>query len=333
MSSDVRLEVPPFSKGGLGGIEDIMKKNLFPVFAIAAATALVLIFSAREASSVGKGKYKVVAVIAHDEVMGRLKEPSGVFYDASKERLYVADTGNNRLVSFDKEFSYLSELTDEGFSLPVTVLKTEEGDFLVLDAKEGVIKVIDMKQKKVSLFDIKGVPVAKEKFIPGRFTSDESGNIYVIDRLNRRIVVVKKDGSFDKVIAPSSPASFYGFNDVKAGGGSVYGLDTVSSMVYVFDAKGSVVSKFGVSIDPSTSSSGGLSFPISLAASGGFIYVLYRHSGEIGVFDGRGALQYVLSDKGFKEGELYTPSYISISADGLIYVVDGGRVQVFREVE
>ena len=68
--------------------------------------------------------------------------------------------------------------------------------------------------------------------------------------------MVKKDGSFDKVIAPSLPASFYGFNDVKAGGGSVYGLDTVSSMVYVFDAKGSVVSKFGVSIDPSTSSSG-----------------------------------------------------------------------------
>ena len=306
---------------------DIMKKNLFPVFAVAAATALVFIFSAREASSAGKGKYNVTAVIARDEIMGRLKEPSGVFYDASKERLYVADTGNNRLVSFDKEFSYLSELTDERFALPVTVLKTEEGDFLVLDAKEGVIKVIDMKQKTVSPFDMKGVPAGKEKFIPGRFTSDGAGNIYVIDRLNRRIVMVKKDGSFDKVIAPSLSASFYGFNDVKAGGGSVYGLDTVSSTVYVFDAKGSVVSKFGVSIEP------GLSFPISLAASGGFIYVLYRHGGEIGVFDGRGALQYVLSGKGFKEGELYTPAYISISADGLIYVVDGGRVQVFREVE
>ena len=253
-----------------------------------------------------------------------------MFYDASKERLYVADTGNNRLVSFDKEFSYLSELTDEGFSLPVTVLKTEEATFLVLDAKEGVIKVIDMKQKKVSLFDIKGVPVAKGKFIPGRFTSDESGNLYVIDRLNRRIVVVKKDGSFDKVIAPSLPASFYGFNDVKAGGGSVYGLDTVSRMVYVFDAKGKRCFQIRRFNRPFDKLIRGLSFLISLAASGGFIYVLYRHSGEIGVFDGRGALQYVLSDKGFKEGELYTPSYISISADGLIYVVDGGRVQVFK---
>lgn len=304
-----------------------MKKNLFPVLAVAALTALALIFPARDASSVGKGKYKVVAVMAYEEIMGRLKEPSGVFYDASKERLYVADTGNNRLVSFDKDFSYLSELIDEGFSLPVTVLKTEEGDFLVLDAKEGVIKVIDMKQKKVSPLDMKGVPAGKEKFVPGRFTSDGAGNIYVIDRLNRRIVVVKKDGSFDKVIAPALSASFYGFSDVKVGDGSVYGLDTVSSTVYVFDSKGNVVSKFGVSIEP------GLSFPVSLAASGGFIYVLYRHGGEIGVFDGRGALQYVLSGRGFKEGELYTPSYISISADGLIYVVDGGRVQVFREVE
>ena len=43
--------------------------------------------------------------------------------------------------------------------------------------------------------------------------------------------MVKKDGSFDKVIAPSLPASFYGFNDVKAGGGSMYGLDTVSRTV------------------------------------------------------------------------------------------------------
>lgn len=309
-----------------------MKKNLFPVLAIAALTALALIFPAREAFSVGKGKYKVVAVIAYEEIMGRLKEPSGVFYDASKERLYVADTGNNRLVSFDKDFSYLSELIDERFALPVTVLKTEEGDFLVLDAKAGVIKVIDMKQKKVSLLDMKDIPAGKEKFVPGRFTSDGAGNLYVIDRLNRRIVAVKKDGSFDKVIAPALSASFYGFSDVKAGGGFVYGLDTVSSTVYVFDAKGSVVSKFGVSIDPSASS-GGLSFPVSLAASGGFIYVLYRHSGEIGVFDGRGALQYVFSGKGFKEGELYAPSYISISADGLIYVVDGGRVQVLREVE
>ena len=39
----------------------------------------------------------------------------GCAYDASKERLYVADTGNNRLVSFDKEFSYLSELQMRGF--------------------------------------------------------------------------------------------------------------------------------------------------------------------------------------------------------------------------
>jgi len=78
-----------------------MKKNLFPVLAIAALTALALIFPAREAFSVGKGKYKVVAVIAYEEIMGRLKEPSGVFYDASKERLYVADTGKHRVVAIN----------------------------------------------------------------------------------------------------------------------------------------------------------------------------------------------------------------------------------------
>lgn len=299
---------------------------------LAIVAVFAVISSGHEAFSAGKGNFKVAAVMVHEEVMGRFKEPSGVFYDASKDRLYVADSGNNRLVSFDKEFKFLSELTDEGFSLPVSVLKTEEGDFLVLDGKDGAIKVIDIKNKKVSPFDMKGVPSGKEKFVPGRFTSDGAGNIYVIDKMNRRLVAVKKDGSFDRVLAPKASVSFYGFNDVKADGVSVYGLDTISSTVYVFDVKGSVTAKFPVSVDPSTNS-GGLSFPVSLAVREGFIYVLYRHSGEIGVFDGKGVLQYVLSGKGFREGELYNPSYMDISANGNIYVIDGKRVQVFREVK
>src|SRR3990172_7022667 len=272
-------------------LTDTMKKNIFQISAFAVATVFVLGFSASEAFSAGRGNFTTTAVMVYEEVMGRFKEPSGIFYDASKERLYVADSGNNRLVSFDKDFSYLSELIDERFALPVTVLKTEEGDFLVLDAKAGVIKVIDMKQKKVSPLDMKDIPAGKEKFVPGRFTSDGAGNIYVIDRLNRRIFAGKKDGSFDKVIAPPLSASFYGFSDVKAGGGFVYGLDTVSSTVYVFDAKGSVVSKFGVSIDPSASS-GGLLFSVRLSASPRFFYLLFIPFGQ--GFQGRRTLCSIL---------------------------------------
>ena len=60
----------------------------------------------------GKGGVRTVAVITGDEIMGRLKQPSGLFFDEIKKRLYIADSGNGRLVSFDSEFKYMAELTN-----------------------------------------------------------------------------------------------------------------------------------------------------------------------------------------------------------------------------
>ncbi|MFZ3072430.1 MAG: NHL repeat-containing protein [Thermodesulfobacteriota bacterium] len=294
---------------------------------LAAAGALFgALFFAGSAGAIERGKIKIVAIMVHDEAMGRLKEPSGLFFDETKARLYVSDSGNNRLVSFDKDFIYLSEFSHEGFSLPVGLAKTGSGDFFVLDAKSGTFKFIDMKNKAVRPFEIKGIPAASEKFVPGRFTVDGQGNIYVIDRSNKRIIVADFEGGFKAAVVLKKVATdFYGFNDVRAANGLLYALDTMASRIYVFDGKGELKTSFSVAADE------GLTFPASIGVGKNAVYVAYKHTGTIGVFSDKGAFQYVLAKKGQKEDELYGPSYIDIDATGRIYVIDGNRVQVFAE--
>ena len=55
------------------------------------------------ASAVIKGKLTAV-IYGQEEAFNH---PQSVFFDEQKRRLYVVDTGNNRLVSFDKNYKYL----------------------------------------------------------------------------------------------------------------------------------------------------------------------------------------------------------------------------------
>jgi len=272
--------------------------------------------------------FSTVAVITKEEFGGALSEPSALFFDESKKRLYVSDALNNRLVSYDEEFRFLSELSDKEFSLPMGVVKTPEGDFLTVDGKKAEMKLIDVKNKIVKPFAIKGLPGGREIFVPGRFTMDNSGRFYVIDRLNKRIVVIARDGTFLRAVSPDSIGDFHGFNDVRVDdAGWVYAVDTLGRTVYVFDDKGGVAARFG-------GGKTGLKFPVSIAVNkSGLIYVLDRHAGQILVFDRDGRIQYTISRRGMGRGGLYNPTYIFLDAGGRIYTIDGARVQVFEEGE
>ncbi|MBI5599494.1 MAG: hypothetical protein HY890_07125, partial [Deltaproteobacteria bacterium] len=163
--------------------------------------------------------FTVVAAIIKDESAGMFSEPASLFFDEAKKRMYVADTLNNRLVSFDNDFRYLAELSHENFAMPMAVARTSAGEFFIVDGKTNEMKLVDVQNKVIKPFVIKGLPPAMEKFIPGRFSMDNDERIYVIDRLNRRIVVVDRDGNFIRAVSPPKRQSggrvFYGFNDFR----------------------------------------------------------------------------------------------------------------------
>ncbi|MBI5182750.1 MAG: hypothetical protein HY999_00075, partial [Nitrospinae bacterium] len=48
-----------------------------------------------------------IGVLTGNELIGSFNQPTSLFFNEEKRRLYIADTGNNRLVSFDSDLNYL----------------------------------------------------------------------------------------------------------------------------------------------------------------------------------------------------------------------------------
>ncbi len=291
------------------------------VMAVFAAIAVLSVMPANAA----KAELITIAVIGGDELTGNMSEPAAVFVDEAKKRLYVADTVNGRLISFDKDFIFIAALNHDNFKLPISVGKLKSGEFFITDASDSTLKLINIKDKLITAFNIKGLKAGVEKFMPGRFAMDGSGNLYIVDKLNKRIVVADKSGNYLRSIRAKGKG-VYGFNDVRVDKkGYVYAVDTIGASIYIFNEKGDLVSRFG-------GKDAGLVFPVSVAISSkGLIYVVERYLSQIMVYDRFGALQFTLLSKGVTSGSIYHPSYIYIDKSDLIYTIDGARVQVFKE--
>ncbi len=292
--------------------------------------ATIIVFIATNpAFSEEKAMFKTVAVITGNEAMGRLNQPSGLFFDEIKKRLYVADTGNNRLISFDSDFKYLAELTlEEGLEFPVGLVRTREGQFFVINGLKRAITIIDLEKKVVRTLSISNIHEDKEEFVPGRMAIDKDNRLYVIDRLNKRLIVMEPSGVILREITIRD-SNFSGFNDVRVDDrGHIYAIDTIGRMVYIFNEEGEPISKFG----GREGEKGYFHFPTSIAVDEkGLIYVVDQHIGKVMVFDRMGALQFDISRPGFKSGELRHPSYIFIDKKGWIYIIDSNRVQIFAK--
>lgn len=298
------------------------------VIAFVAFLAGFLVLTAAGAEKAVAEDVKPVTVITGDEFMGSFKSPEALFFDEVKKRLYIADTANNRLVSLDSKFEYLSELSHVNFILPRAVVKTRGGLFFIVDAEKGEIVLIDLANDLVEPFELKGLPPDREGYVPERLALDGEGRLYVTDRLSGNILVSDKAGNILKEIK-ANEEGFFGFTDVRVdGNGSVYAVDTVGGKVYVFGSGGELVSRFGKKGDIK----GEFRFPTSLAVdSRGLIYVLDRHAGNILVFNRSGGLQFTIASPGPKEGQLDNPSYIFIDDEDRVYTIDGGRIQVFQK--
>ena len=282
-------------------------KNWFFILAMAIGVcACSMMLPAK--SHAGQKELKIVSVITSDELMGTMDEPRAIFYDEAKQRLYVADTVNNRLVSFDKNFKFLSELMDVSFALPIGVVKGSGGEFFIVDAKTSDIKVIDTGTMQIKPLSIMKMPRERDIFIPGGLAVDTKGRLYVVDKLNKIIVVLKQDGTFLRSIKVKK-RGFYGFDDMRVDEkGFVYAVDAVGATAYVFDDSGKLVLSFG------NKGKGALDFPVSIAVNraGDSIYVLDRHKGAIVVFNAKGSWKNTFLTRGVKEHWSYTALHIYI---------------------
>lgn len=142
-----------------------------------------------------------------------MQKPSDVYISASDE-IYVADTGNNRIVKFDKDgnFQRYYELAENPLNAPQGVFVDDKGDLLIADT--GNKRVVRLSSSGQLLKEYKrpesGNVPEELKFDPIKVAADKRGYIYIVTMGGYYgLVQLNPEGEFQRFYgANSAPFSF-----------------------------------------------------------------------------------------------------------------------------
>ena len=140
---------------------------------------------------------------------GGLKSPSEIITD-QKGNLYIADTGNNRIVVCDASFHLIKVIdkfnangTPDSLNGPMGVFMTDNGELYVADTQNSRIVVFD---KDLNFSRITGIIPKKllpDKFIykPKSIAVNRDGQIYIVSlSTNMGIMVLSNTNDFEGFI-------------------------------------------------------------------------------------------------------------------------------------
>jgi sugar lactone lactonase YvrE len=164
--------------------------------------------------------------------------PHGLALDADAGRLYVADTGNRRVVALDVETGASAQVyTTDEFQEPVDVALPPDGSLLVLDALAGTIFRIDRATGEVA-------PLAIQTgfYRPRGLGVDSGGRIAVADTGGARVVLLDATGAV--LTQFGGPATLLGQGqpvDVLALGDTLWTVTAENGRLWRLDVLGSLV--------------------------------------------------------------------------------------------
>lgn len=289
--------------------------------------ALLLVVTWTAAASADKTRLKHVSTSYTDSSEVGLKYPEGVA--CSDPYLYVADTGNSRLLRYTDKDDAL--LVDKVFPLgniaPLQVQVNSKSEIYVLDGKDRKIVNLDSGGNPKTTFSFSGVP-GKGKIVPKSFRIDEKDNLYVLDVFSGRVLVVDGQGAYQSHLP--FPENYGFFSDLALDGrGNIYLLDSVDVVVYR--------STGGGEFKPlATDIKSYMNFPTSMVVrSDGRMFLVDQYGSGVvqlapdGTFAGRKIAM------GWDNGFLFYPAQACFSRGGKLLIADrnNNRVQLFSLID
>ena len=158
------------------------------------------------------------SVSGYDLGVGALESPSDIFCDHNG-MFYVVDSGNDRIVAVDTDFSEAVKVYDS-FTMPdgsATKLKNPQG--IYISAETDLMYIADNENARVLICDKDGnvqreitkptseIYDQKRTFLPQRVIADKAGNVYVVlGNITTGAAMFDPEGEF---------IGFYGANRVQ----------------------------------------------------------------------------------------------------------------------
>ncbi len=148
-----------------------------------------------------------------------LKSPEGLY--VSGNLVYICDTGNNRILEFertgDAELT-LSRIIDSfqgnvdvtTFSSPTDVAVSEEGDFYIADKGNARILKLDRDLNYLMQFDKPDDSTLDESLVfqPNKIVIDTAGRVYCIATgVNKGLIKYENDGTFSGFVG-ATPVTY-----------------------------------------------------------------------------------------------------------------------------
>lgn len=293
----------------------VKKCSLFRVGFVAFLFCLAMSCQAIAASQV---PWKLALTLS-DKSLGETL-PTALYVDDDKKRYYMVDSAGGRLISFDDQGVFLKTFSPEGGLLrPFDMVRLSDSVLVIVEKGKNALTTIDFTNQETKRVVVKD----QDRQLMVDRIETSGGKIYLLDRASGRIF--RLSSSFKIEQRFPLPENSGGIVDFKIVGEQIWALGQQEKQLYTYLENGRISKRVDVSEL--------VKFPVSLAVdSGGLIYILDRHQGEVVVLDRKAKIKYRFLAKGHGPQNLYYPMEIRFDPWGGLCIVDEGnnRIQVFR---
>jgi sugar lactone lactonase YvrE len=305
--------------------DEMMRTRFSSVFRVLVALAVFLGPAARQAEAL---KFRFVLAVYSEDAGTAFHQPEGVTCGEAGN-FVAADSGNARLVRYrfapDSGAATSEVLLDPSLTYPEKIMANSKGELFVFDRKQRRIFHLTADGHLLGSVEPEQMP-APTNWIPRSFTLDQDGNLYLLDVLNERILVLNARGIYQRQLPFPVGSGFISDLAVDFKGALIL-LDGTGGRVYTA-AKGSAnISLLVENLQEYLR----LATHIALDDRGR-IYLSDHNGGRVVVLGQDGSFLGRISDRGWKEGLLNYPSQICINRSGQLFVADtlNSRIQVFE---
>uniref|UniRef100_A0A7C1FGT6 DUF1282 domain-containing protein n=1 Tax=Caldilinea aerophila TaxID=133453 RepID=A0A7C1FGT6_9CHLR len=141
------------------------------------------------------------AYIPIEEIDLPLAGPDELFF-APDGFLYVADTGNGRIVKLDHNFQIAAEFGKGILEAPTGLFLDADGVFYIADARKNTIVILDSAGNLINEFGRPSEPLfgRRREFLPRKIVVDARKNLYVVS-----------EGSVDGLVMMNTNGNFIGY--------------------------------------------------------------------------------------------------------------------------